>query len=494
MSSITFKIDGSQVALASQTCPDGACGETLSKQISMASYTGGAHSAELVATDGAGNTSVKRWTINVDPEGHIPTQEVEATLEAVEGTTSETPIAPTKELLEPEQMELGDNPGLQSNGSQITSIGVPDVTTLMTNPAAGFTINSPYGETTIVPQVSANASPTSVAEGVAGVSANVSNEVDSVIRPEYNGVQIFQAIRSETSPEKYSWAVHLYEGQTLHLIDLHHAEVLNASGKRSFLITAEQAHDATGKEVPTSLEVSGNVLTLKVEFHSGTFVYPILAGSGWETAYRVPVLIEGPENELEIQEKEEAAAASGGELKPAHSLAEAELMLSEAEGNNLFEVQPPPSPPSGGGATASSVRTVILEKYERCSEFGCDEWNVWLGGGKEDEHPHALVGPGWAEWAPQTKVVCGQAESGKAEYVAGITIFPQGCGFTSAHKVYAHLGFHLTVYSRHDISVLVNTPDAVFILHDYLALQSWIWPNGFKDHIHQPYDGGPKIT
>ena len=50
------------------------------------------------------------------------------------------------------------------------------------------------------------------------------------------------------------------------------------SGKRAFLITAEEAHDATGKEVPTSLEVSGNVLSLKVEFHKDAFVYPVLAG------------------------------------------------------------------------------------------------------------------------------------------------------------------------------------------------------------------------
>ena len=105
-----------------------------------------------------------------------------------------------------------------------------------------------------------------------------------MIRPEYNGVQIFQAIRSEAAPEKYSWTVQLYEGQVLQLVDSDHAEVLYESGKRAFLITAEEAHDATGKEVPTSLEVNGNVLTLKVEFHSASFVYPIISGAGWETS------------------------------------------------------------------------------------------------------------------------------------------------------------------------------------------------------------------
>lgn len=131
------------------------------------------------------------------------------------------------------------------------------------------------------------------------MSANVSNEVDSVIRPEYNGVETFQAIRSEQSPEKFSWTVHLYEGQTLVLVNQSQAEVLYEGGKPAFLITAEQAHDATGKEVPTSLEVSGNVLTLHVEIHSGSFVYPVVAGAGWETGYLVPVVVQGPEDELE---------------------------------------------------------------------------------------------------------------------------------------------------------------------------------------------------
>ncbi len=493
VTSIAFKIDGQQVASVSQTCLDGGCNETLSKQVSMASYAGGSHPAEIVATDGAGNAFKDQWTINVDPEGHISTKEVEATLEAVEGTSEEAPIAPNAELLEPEQMEFGDNPEFEQAGSKITSTGVPTLTTMSTNPAAGFTITNPYGETTITP-VSTETSTTAIVEGVAAVSANTRNQADAIIRPQYNGAQLFQAIRSDSSPETYSWTVHLFEGQTLQSVDATHAQVMYESGKRAFLITAEEAHDATGKEVPTSLEVSGDVLTLKVDFHAGSFVYPILAGAGWETSYTVPVLIQGPENELEIQEKEEAAAVSGGEYGPPHSLAEAELLLSEAEGNNVFDVQPPPSPPSGGGASASSVRTVILEKYERCAEIGCDEWNVWLGGGKEEDHPHALVGSDWAEWVPGTKVVCGESLSHTAEYVGGITIYPQGCGFTDTHKVYRHLGYHLTVYSRHDISVLVNTPYAVFVVHDYLALQSWIWPNGFKFHIHQHYDGGPDIT
>jgi len=497
VTSIIFKIDGQQVASASQSCPDGGCKLTLSQQISMASYAGGAHPAELLATDGAGNTAKEQWTINVDPEGHISTQEVKATLEAVEGTSEEAPIAPNEELLEPEQMELGDNPELQQGGTSITSTGVPDLTTMTTNPAAGFTVTSPYGETTIVPKVTEGVSNTSIVEGVAGVSANAGSQVDSVVRPQYNGVQTFQAIRSEASPEKYSWTVHLYEGQVLQLADSHHAEVMYESGKRAFLISAEEAHDATGKEVPTSLEVSGNVLTLKVEFHSRGFVYPILAGAGWETSYRVPILIEGPEDQLEILDREkaehEAAAAtgSGSAIKPPTSWAEAEALLMEGGPD---QVEAPPSPPSDGASASSSKRIVILEKYERCQEYSCENWNIWIGGGKESEHPHAVHGANYSEWVSGTTVICGYYISASYELAGGASILQLGCGFTGPWKVTKGEGKHLTVYSRFDVSVLMNTPQATWVLHDYIALQSYIWPNGFKDHVHQHWDGGPAVT
>jgi hypothetical protein len=114
-------------------------------------------------------------------------------------------------------MEGGDNPGLRQTEAKITSTGVPNTTTMTTDPEDGFTIHFPGGATTITPVVSKNSSDIKIAEGIAGVAANIGEEVDSVIRPQYNGDQTFQAIRSTDSPDSFSWTVALTEGQTLHL-------------------------------------------------------------------------------------------------------------------------------------------------------------------------------------------------------------------------------------------------------------------------------------
>jgi streptogramin lyase len=309
VTSLVLKLDGQAVVSQTLACAEGGCGAASTKSINMSSYAGGAHSAEVVATDGAGNVTTKNWTLNVDPDGHITAAEATDTLEAADTTAESSVVAPTSEVLEPEQIEDGLNPALHVVGAEIASSGTPDPTRMTTDPGDGFTIQSPEGITEVTPNVSESSSNVSVSEGVAGVSANIANQVDSVIRPEYNGVQIFQAIRSEESPEKYSWTVHLASRQSLRLANPSQAEVYYPDGTICFLVTAEPAHDATGHPVPTSLEVNGNVLTLKVEFKSGTFVYPIVAGQGWETSYTVPVIVQGPEDEAQIREREERERA-----------------------------------------------------------------------------------------------------------------------------------------------------------------------------------------
>jgi tripartite motif-containing protein 71 len=484
VTSIVFKIDGQQVASAVQACPDGGCNETLSKQVSMASYAGGSHPAEIVATDGAGNTFKQQWAINVDPEGHISTKEAEATLEAVEETAEEPPIAPNEELLEPEQIEFGDNPELQQVGSKISSTGVPTLTTMSTNPAAGFTITSPYGETTISP-VATGTSTTTVVNGVAGVSANSMNQSDTVIRPEYNGVQIFQAIRSDESPEKYSWTVHLFAGQVLQLADSDHAEVMYESGKRAFLISAEEAHDATGKVVQTSLEVSGNTLTLKVDFHNDDYVYPILAGAGWETGYVVPVLIQGPEDELEIKEREQAEHEAEESTPPPPAsgyFTEAEakrVIASRAVGE---EIIPAPDPPAaGGGASASSIPEKVVTAYRRCSSLGC---GVWWAEMKNPSYHYFRNGNGRMSsyWQPGTHLHSEAWYPGY--YWPELDAESCGNGFTGPGQVWAGGHEHLTVWARFQITATAFTFDGdIYDFDNKLAMQIWVWPNGFQQRV-----------
>ena len=165
-------IDGTQAGISTQGCLNGGCALSHTFTIDTASYPGGAHEAELIAIDGAGNTTTRKWTINVDPEGKVSVLEAEQTLEAADATSEATVVAPTSEVLEPEQIEGGDNPGLKVSGSEITSTGVPDTTTMTTDPEGGFTVHSPEEATTITPVISESSSSISVAEGLAGVAAN----------------------------------------------------------------------------------------------------------------------------------------------------------------------------------------------------------------------------------------------------------------------------------------------------------------------------------
>jgi hypothetical protein len=80
-----------------------------------------------------------------------------------------------------------------------------------------------------------------------GVGASAPNlNVDTVIRPTFNGLLAFQSIRDISAPETYSWEVALPEGEKLKLIDPKDAEVDFADGTEALLISAEFAHDALG--------------------------------------------------------------------------------------------------------------------------------------------------------------------------------------------------------------------------------------------------------
>lgn len=483
VTSLVLRVDGEQVASVDKSCVDGGCEASMTKSINMNLYSGGAHSAALIATDGAGNSTTKNWTVNVDPDGHISSVEAIETLEAVDNTSESTVVASTEEVLEPGQIEAGDNPGLQLSGSVIESMGIPDTTTMTTDPEDGFTIQSPDGQTTITPTVSQNSSGVTIAEGVAGVAANTSSEVDSIIRPQYNGAQTFQAIRSVDSPSSYSWTVNVAEGQTLTLVDSQHAAVLYENGWSAFLITAESAHDATGKEVPASLEVSGNVLTLTVDFHSAEFTYPIVAGQGWETSYTSPVIVERPldeaeekqreEEERELKEQEELESSPPPAPQPPLTPGQGERMVREAV-ERSSNVAAPPYPPSGG-ATASKVRVFTVEEQHVCQIDHCAIWRVYI------RNPSYFRGYDWVEWENNTQVHCGWSQHWA--YSAVVQVHPEGCDFAGPWKVYKGQGKHLTIWSRFKIVAPVATEWIEFDEVNRLSLKVLIWPNGFQEKV-----------
>lgn len=373
VTSVQLKIDGQVIQSATQSCPSGACSKQFGygQPLNMSAYDGGAHPAELIATDGAGNIRKRAWTIKVDPEGHIPVPEAEDTLEALEESSQANAIGPSEE--EPKIDGTASGLTLQATQEGLSTIG-SNVPTLIPSSAAepigmeilpqgSFkdpcepeyaspeaeakapepTLESefgPYpGPTDCEPpgaiaaerlegiaidplSVSGTAGSNTIVNQAATVSVNTASNVDTITRPLYNGALTFKAIRDSSAPETFSWQVTLEEGQELKSLDPQHVMVHYPGGHEAFSIVAEPAHDAIGATVPTTLAVaSGNVVTLTVHHHSGSFVYPVLAGTGWQGGF-TSVEIVGPKDEQELREEEERIAQEEQELREAEEAGE----------------------------------------------------------------------------------------------------------------------------------------------------------------------------
>jgi sugar lactone lactonase YvrE len=300
VSSMSLKIDGKVVKSTEQSCPNKECSASIASTINMATYKGGAHPAELIATDVAGNTAKKAWTINVDPKGTITASEASATIEAVEETEPETSyIAPTDELISAEEMAGGNNPGLKQTGTQLASTGVPTDTLLSTNPSEGMTIEGSEDSIHIEPIGEVETAPSTVLkEEVAAVTSNTDPSVDTIVRPKYNGDMSFQLIRDATAPETYSWEIELGSRLTLGQIDSENIGVYHPDGSEAMLISAELAHDAVGKAVATTLTLEGsNTVTLTVKHRVAEVTYPVGSGASFELGYeKVETYLPPPPN------------------------------------------------------------------------------------------------------------------------------------------------------------------------------------------------------
>jgi sugar lactone lactonase YvrE len=328
--SIELKIDGSLVKSISGTCAAGGCMKFMSGSLDMSKYSGGAHPAELIATDGAGNKSTKHWTINVDPEGNISAEEAEDTLEAVDDTSPVNTVGEAETEIDYEGTAEGL--GLEVAGETLVATGSAAPTTVDASEPGRFTIEVPSREeyvecpdrpgegaeqelsgaeeeelalsascvetpvlgpeqslvsVEVIPTTAASGTPTLTPEGSAVVEANSDESVDLVTRPLFDGAMTFAAIRDSSGPEIFSWTVKMEEEQELKQVDSQHAAVYYSDGEHvAFTIAAVPAHDAVGTTVPTDISVAGDTLTLKVEHHSASYVYPVVGGAGWEGGFQ----------------------------------------------------------------------------------------------------------------------------------------------------------------------------------------------------------------
>ena len=82
-------------------------------------------------------------------------------------------------------------------------------------PDGTVTIEGSEGALEVTPASGSSGEGANVEAGVAAVDGSSAPSTDTVVRPEYNGVYLFTAIRDVTSPEEFSWHVKLGEGQEL---------------------------------------------------------------------------------------------------------------------------------------------------------------------------------------------------------------------------------------------------------------------------------------
>jgi sugar lactone lactonase YvrE len=329
VTALTLKIDGAVVASTSQTCSAGGCAKSFGSGVSvnMSAYKGGSHSAELIATDGAGNARKRAWTINVDPAGQISAGEAESTLEALDATSPVNTVGEAKAEMAYEGTteglaweEVGGEyvasgsatpTGIGSEGAFTVEVSPPPVSVACENEAessakeltgaeeealalaAACKGESPLGASQDLIPVEVTpvgGSPTAqelAGEGSALVEPNTASSVDLVTRPLYDGAMTFAAIRDAAGSESFSWEVSLEPDQELKLVDSQNASVDYTDGiHHAFSIIATPAHDAIGTTVPTELTVSGKVLTLKVKHHTASYVYPVVGGAGWEGGFQ----------------------------------------------------------------------------------------------------------------------------------------------------------------------------------------------------------------
>ncbi|HEX5928379.1 MAG TPA: NHL repeat-containing protein [Solirubrobacterales bacterium] len=380
VTSLVVKFDGATVATKTQTCPKGSCETSTFGSLNMVNYDGGAHTAEVLATDGAGNMRKRSWTINIDPVGQITAGEAEDTLEALDVTSAVNTIGPSQE--EPSLEGTASGLALENAAGQIQATGSHVPTTIDPSPGGVVTMqvvdpehlglceiqeegsepscietpasgNDEDGYPGLDPVVispvstATNATANKVAQGVAAVAANTTGNVDTITRPLYNGAMIFQAIRDATAPETFSWEVQLAPDQELVPINDQYAVVRYADGIHiAYGIDARPAHDAIGTTVPTKLSVSeGNIITLTVQHRAssptgGSFVYPVVGGTGWQGGFAThAITMPPPVTWLEGGPSEIEATFEGYEIfsapEPAGS-AEGEASISSAERSKGF--------------------------------------------------------------------------------------------------------------------------------------------------------------
>lgn len=103
----------------------------------------------------------------------------------------------------------------------------------------------------------------------------VARDTDLMVSPISAGVELFDQLRSSESPEAFTFELELPQGAVLAAVG-GGAEVLDPAGDQIARIAPPQAVDAQGTEVPSTLEVRGSSLVIRIPHRGSEYAYPIL--------------------------------------------------------------------------------------------------------------------------------------------------------------------------------------------------------------------------
>jgi hypothetical protein len=486
----------------SAACEAGGCSKAKVFNVNAAAYSGGAHEVAVVAEDGAGNWKRQTWTMNVDPSGPVPSGEATDTLEAMEETVAPEvefePVASTVEFLEQEIVQAGDNPHFKYEEGRVVSSGVTTDTEI--DPSTD-TITSEGTEGPLELTPKEPVSTPAVVEGAAAVLPSTGIAADVVVRPEYNGLQMFTTIREYASPEEYQWHVNLPPSQYLVLANDQQIEVHSKTGAVAWLISAELAHDATGKSVPATLSLMGTsdfALTVK---HRGQGVtYPVSAGSSYETGYAtVTVMIPAEEEAQDAIDEEEANDPITFEELSELNAEVSSANLAKGTGNHRdskkpikrrqarkmirsrkseITVPPPTAASASNGPGAAEHYRYVPLRGNTCSNFDCDIWKLEFDEGSFSIGYTEQTGRHWAAISPHgdpQNWACSHHVSDWWVWNLDMDLGPDGVD--SPTIVYMGEGKHLTFWCEFNVEIF-PLPE-LYTMDQTKVLELWTYPNGY---------------
>lgn len=498
---IRLTIDGLPVdQTASTSCEAGGCAKVKVFSVNTAQYDGGAHAVAVVAEDGAGNWKRQSWTMNVDPMGAVSSAEATDTLEAMEETVPPEgefqPVGSTLEYLEQQLIEAGDNPHFKMDEGQIVSTGVTTDTEIDPN-SETITSQGTEGPLEITPDQPV-AQP-EIVEGAAAVLPSSSVAADTVVRPEYNGLQMFTTIRESNAPITYGWHVNLNPGQYLVQVNEAAIEVHSKTGAVAWLITAVFAHDATGKPVETSLSLSGTSdFDLTVKHWVAGVTYPVSAGSSYETGYAtVTVYIPSEEEAQDAIDEEEAKdpitfeelTELNGEtnqmvlLRGTHSHRDPNKPIKRRQARKMIRSHkpgttvPPPASVLNGPGASERVKYVPMRGHI-CSNWECHIWQIEFDEGSFSLGYSEKTGRHWAAISPYgdpSTWACSHHVDDWWIWNIDMDLGPDGVD--SPTLVYKGSGQHLTFWCEYNVG-MYPLPE-LYTMDQDKTMELWAYPNGY---------------